>query len=121
LQWAADNIAAFAGNPGQVTVGDQSTGSLIFLDMTWSPLFRDLIAGVLSEAGARGPKDPNSGELAINYRTKDTAEAQRVSFLKLSTLHRLLSSMKYLLMETLIDYWTNQMILSTPTIIILQQ
>ncbi|KAL4953175.1 Alpha/Beta hydrolase protein [Aspergillus filifer] len=44
-----------------VTVGGQSSGSASALDMMWSPLSSDLIAGVVSESGARGPHDPATG------------------------------------------------------------
>lgn len=83
LQWVVDNIAAFGGNPDQITVGGQSAGSASSLDMMWSPLSNYLIAGIISASGARGPKDLNTGGLVTSYRAKDTAEAQGVSFLEI--------------------------------------
>jgi carboxylesterase 2 len=103
LQWVADNIAAFGGNPDQITVGGQSAGSASSLDMMWSPLSRDLIAGVISESGARGPKDPNTGGLATSYRTKDTAEAQGVSFLETLNVTSI-AELREVPIETLIGY-----------------
>jgi carboxylesterase 2 len=103
LQWVIDNIATFGGNPDQITVGGQSAGSASSLDMMWSPLTRDLIAGVISESGARGPKDPNTGGLATSYRIKDTAEAQGVSFLETLNVTSI-SELRELSMATLIGY-----------------
>ncbi|KFZ14113.1 hypothetical protein V502_06242 [Pseudogymnoascus sp. VKM F-4520 (FW-2644)] len=81
LQWVQDEIAAFGGNPKQVTVGGQSAGSASALDMMYSPLGSGLIAGVVSESGARAPHDPETAGLATSYRTKAAAESSGVSFL----------------------------------------
>lgn len=48
----------------------------------YSPLSMNLINGVISESGARGPHDPLTGSAATSYRTKDAAEAYGVKFLK---------------------------------------
>jgi carboxylesterase 2 len=50
--------------------------------MMYSPLSKNLINGVISESGARGPHDPLTGSAATSYRTKDAAEAYGVKFLK---------------------------------------
>ncbi|RDW57854.1 carboxylesterase/lipase family protein [Aspergillus mulundensis] len=81
LRWVQDNIAAFGGNASQVTVGGQSAGSASALDMMWSPLSAGLVAGVISESGARGPHDPATGGVATSYNTKDEAESFGVTFL----------------------------------------
>ena len=82
LKWVKDNIGSFGGNPDQITVGGQSAGSASALDMMYSPLSSDMVAGVISESGARAPHDPLTGGLATSYRTKAQAEADGVSFLK---------------------------------------
>ena len=50
--------------------------------MMFSPLSSDLIEGVISESGARGPHDLLTGSLATSYRHKQAAEANGVSVLK---------------------------------------
>lgn len=82
LRWVQENIAQFGGDPDQVTVGGQSAGSSSSLDMMFSPLSKDLINGVISESGARGPHDPITGSDATSYRTKAAAEAEGVEFMK---------------------------------------
>lgn len=51
--------------------------------MMWSPLSSGLVAGVISESGARGPRDPATGSVATSYNTKEEAESYGVTFLSL--------------------------------------
>ncbi|KAJ5260590.1 hypothetical protein N7478_012195 [Penicillium angulare] len=81
LRWVQENIGYFGGNASQVVVGGQSAGSASALDMMWSPLSSGLINGVISESGARGPRDPATGSVATSYNTKDEAENFGVEFL----------------------------------------
>ncbi|KAL3428526.1 hypothetical protein PVAG01_02035 [Phlyctema vagabunda] len=85
LTFLQSEVAAFGGNPNQMTVGGQSAGSASALDMMYSPLSNGKIAGVIPESGARGVNDPQTYGLATSYRTKDAAEASGVAFL--STLN----------------------------------
>ncbi|KAL1985877.1 hypothetical protein VTN96DRAFT_7255 [Rasamsonia emersonii] len=103
LKWVHENIAFFGGDPDRITVGGQSAGSASSLDMMWSPLSRDLIKGVISESGARGPHDPNTGGVATSYRTKDTAEAQGVAFLKTLNVSSI-AQLRNVSTQTLINY-----------------
>ncbi|KAJ5613927.1 Carboxylesterase type B [Penicillium herquei] len=82
LQWVHDNIAYFGGNANQVTVGGQSAGSSSSLLTMWSPLTKGLVQGVISESGARGPRDPATGSVATSYNTKAEAEDFGVTFLE---------------------------------------
>lgn len=82
LQWVHDNAASFGGNASQITVGGQSAGSACAIDTIYSPLVSGLVAGVISESGARTPQDPLIGSLASSYRTKAAAEAEGVAFLE---------------------------------------
>nr|WP_321411148.1 carboxylesterase family protein [uncultured Allomuricauda sp.] len=52
LQWVRDNIAAFGGNPDQVTIAGESAGSIGVSVQMASPLSKDLIAGAIGESGA---------------------------------------------------------------------
>lgn len=103
LRWVKENIASFGGNPDQVTVGGQSAGSASSLDMMYSPLSKDLINGVISESGARGPHDPVTGSAATSYRTKAAAEAYGVQFQKKLNASSI-SDLRQLPMNTLISY-----------------
>lgn len=102
LQWVYDNIANFGGNPDKITVGGQSAGSASALDMVYSPLSSDKVAGVISESGARYPHDPLIGSLATSYRTKAAAEADGVAFLKTMNVNSI-AALRNVSTETLID------------------
>jgi carboxylesterase 2 len=80
LTWVKNNIAAFGGNPSQVTIGGQSAGASSVYHTVNSPLAAGLISGAVLESGVRDPGDPQISGLATSYRTLSTAEAQGVNY-----------------------------------------
>ena len=76
LQWVKKNIAAFGGDPNNVTIGGQSAGSASVLDQVYSPLSKGLFERAIAESGARYPHDPDISTLATSYRTLEDAESE---------------------------------------------
>jgi para-nitrobenzyl esterase len=62
LRWVHDNIAAFGGDPSQVTVGGQSAGAYSALYLAIDPATKDLMQRVVLESGpwAATPADPTA-------------------------------------------------------------
>jgi para-nitrobenzyl esterase len=52
VAWVKRNIAAFGGDPGRITIGGESAGSMAVSALMASPLSRGQIAGAIGESGA---------------------------------------------------------------------
>jgi para-nitrobenzyl esterase len=51
LRWVHDNIAAFGGDPGKVTIAGQSAGALSVILLMASPQARGLFDGAIAQSG----------------------------------------------------------------------
>ena len=80
LQWVQRNIAAFGGDPSQVTIGGQSAGagSVGFLAM--SPLAKGLFRAGIAESHARYPRDTELRYLSVSWRPLASAEEQGAKY-----------------------------------------
>ncbi|MGA5131992.1 carboxylesterase/lipase family protein [Streptomyces olivoreticuli] len=70
LRWVRENIAAFGGDPGLITVGGQSAGGFSSLALATDPATSGMVRRVILQSHAPGlpPQDPaDAAEVATAY------------------------------------------------------
>ena len=68
LKWVQKNIAAFGGDPKNVTIFGQSWGSGTEHFLSLSPLAKGLFHRMINQSHARYPRDPELFAIAGGYR-----------------------------------------------------
>lgn len=84
LQWVQRNIAAFGGDPKNVTIFGQSFGSGSAHFLSLSPLAKGLFHRMINESHALYPRDPTLMQVAMKYMPLKDAEADGQSFMKIA-------------------------------------
>jgi para-nitrobenzyl esterase len=72
LKWVRENIAAFGGDPDQVTIAGQSAGAMAVHSLVASPLAKGLFVRAIAQSGSGGFGGPTT--------PVETAQADGVNF-----------------------------------------
>lgn len=76
LRWVRDNIAAFGGDPGNVTLMGESAGGEAVLSLAGSPLARGLFRRVIAQSG--GGRTQLLGEQKLREDTPEHPSAEKI-------------------------------------------
>ena len=80
LKWVQKNIAAFGGDPDNVTLFGQSAGAGLQHLLSLSPQSKGLFKRMITQSHARYPRDPELYSLGTAIQSLKSAEAVGVKF-----------------------------------------
>ncbi|MBC2665538.1 carboxylesterase family protein [Novosphingobium flavum] len=84
LQWIQRNIAAFGGDPGNVTIIGESFGAATCHFLSLSPLAKGLFHRMITESHSLYPHDPLIMQVAAKYKPLKDAEADGLHFMEVA-------------------------------------
>jgi para-nitrobenzyl esterase len=84
LKWIQRNIAAFGGDPRNVTIMGQSFGAATCHFISMSPLAKGLFQRMITESHSLYPHDPLLMEVAAKYKVLKDAEADGARFMQIA-------------------------------------
>lgn len=82
LKWIKDNIVAFGGDPGKVTIFGESAGGIAVSMLCASPLAKGLFEGAISESGGNFGPTRDTTFPGENMKTLHDAEAAGEAYMK---------------------------------------
>jgi para-nitrobenzyl esterase len=83
LKWVQRNIAAFGGNPKNVTIFGESFGAGTVNFLGLSPLAKGLFQRMITQSHALYERDPGLLDNATRYQTLKSAEAAGADYMKI--------------------------------------
>jgi para-nitrobenzyl esterase len=102
LRWVQRNIAAFGGDPRNVTIFGQSFGAGTSHFLSLSPLAKGLFHRMINESHALYPRDPAMFQAAMRYLPLKDGEADGQAFMRIAGV-RSLAELRALPWQALVE------------------